>query len=613
MRAVGRRGGRARRGDPRGAEAARAPDARGVRRRWRRRRRRLHVGLLGDRCGGRGRGGADRGAGTADRAARARAELARVSSTSRPAAARSPPASRSGRRSSRARSPSSRRAGASRGCSPSGPGSRHRSLERRLHRERGGRPDRRGRSRCSRATGRPARSRSSSRASATGRSSSRAFARSARRARRRSCSRRARPRPRRGRLRRTPARLRAPTTSSTRCWRATAPARVRGLDDLIDAAAAIDRPGPARSRAVGIVSTSGGAGVVATEAAERAGLELPLPGEEPARRSQAVDARLRLAREPGGHERHVRRRTARSSAARSPRSSTAATSTRRARADRPPAGAGARPGATRRRTSRARPVPLAVLWVAGAMSDPRASCSAARACSSSRTPTAACARWPRARPRASRCTSRSRPGSRLPASLAAAAGAGASSSTRPWRRSPSRASQSRRRASARRPRTLAPLRRRSAARSRSRRRRGTCRTKARWAASFSASRARMRPPPPSSAWSAAARAAGATLEGAVVQRARAGRRRAIVGVRRDPVFGPVLVVGLGGAAVEALGGVARRPLPLVPGDAAELPRSCARRRCSTASTSAPSRRRSSAWRGSRSRSATGSTRSRSTR
>ena len=51
--------------------------------------------------------------------------------------------------------------------------------------------------------------------------------------------------------------------------------RVRGFDDLIDHTVALERLGKARNRGVGILSTSGGAGVVATEAAERAGLELP--------------------------------------------------------------------------------------------------------------------------------------------------------------------------------------------------------------------------------------------------------------------------------------------------------------------------------------------------
>lgn len=65
-------------------------------------------------------------------------------------------------------------------------------------------------------------------------------------------------------------------------------ARVFGFDDLVDATVALDRLGPSRGRRVGIVTTSGGAGVVATEAAERAGLELPQP-------SAATRARLAAA------------------------------------------------------------------------------------------------------------------------------------------------------------------------------------------------------------------------------------------------------------------------------------------------------------------------------
>jgi len=51
--------------------------------------------------------------------------------------------------------------------------------------------------------------------------------------------------------------------------------RVYSFDDLIDTCVALERLGPASTRGVGILTTSGGAGVIATEAAERAGLELP--------------------------------------------------------------------------------------------------------------------------------------------------------------------------------------------------------------------------------------------------------------------------------------------------------------------------------------------------
>jgi acyl-CoA synthetase (NDP forming) len=70
---------------------------------------------------------------------------------------------------------------------------------------------------------------------------------------------------------------------------------------------------------------------------------------------------------------------------------------------------------------------------------------------------------------------------------------------------------------------------------------------------------------------AAARAAGATVEGAVVQSQIGAGRELIVGARRDPVFGPVLVVGSGGAGVEELGaGASRKLLPLAEGEAAML-------------------------------------------
>ncbi len=65
-------------------------------------------------------------------------------------------------------------------------------------------------------------------------------------------------------------------------------ARVYGFDELIDSALALDRLGTATGRRVGIVTTSGGAGVVATEAAERAGLSLPPLSDSTRARLQSV-------------------------------------------------------------------------------------------------------------------------------------------------------------------------------------------------------------------------------------------------------------------------------------------------------------------------------------
>ena len=61
-------------------------------------------------------------------------------------------------------------------------------------------------------------------------------------------------------------------------------------------------------------------------------------------------------------------------------------------------------------------------------------------------------------------------------------------------------------------------------------------------------------------------AAGACL----VQRMAQGRREFIAGALRDPTFGPCVMLGLGGVAVEALGDVAFRLAPLDERDALEM-------------------------------------------
>jgi acetyl-CoA synthetase (ADP-forming) len=60
----------------------------------------------------------------------------------------------------------------------------------------------------------------------------------------------------------------------------------------------------------------------------------------------------------------------------------------------------------------------------------------------------------------------------------------------------------------------------------------------------------------------ASEAPKARLEGFSVQETVAGGAEIIVGARRDPQFGPVVMVGLGGIAVEILKDVALAPAPV---------------------------------------------------
>jgi acetate---CoA ligase (ADP-forming) len=67
--------------------------------------------------------------------------------------------------------------------------------------------------------------------------------------------------------------------------------------------------------------------------------------------------------------------------------------------------------------------------------------------------------------------------------------------------------------------------------------------------------------------------AAEAVEGVLVQRMVAGGKETIVGMTSDPQFGPVLMFGLGGIYVEALGDVVFRVHPVSDVDAAEMVRS----------------------------------------
>jgi acyl-CoA synthetase (NDP forming) len=80
------------------------------------------------------------------------------------------------------------------------------------------------------------------------------------------------------------------------------------------------------------------------------------------------------------------------------------------------------------------------------------------------------------------------------------------------------------------------------------------------------------------AWAAIMQAAAsaaphAVIHGAVVAKMISGGVETIIGVHRDPTFGPMVMFGMGGVAVELYGDVAFRPAPLTRADAEKMIRS----------------------------------------
>ena len=70
--------------------------------------------------------------------------------------------------------------------------------------------------------------------------------------------------------------------------------------------------------------------------------------------------------------------------------------------------------------------------------------------------------------------------------------------------------------------------------------------------------------------SAARHAPGARLDGVLVQKMERGVAELLVGVTRDPVFGPVLTVGLGGVLTEIYRDTSHRLLPVDESDVLDM-------------------------------------------
>jgi acyl-CoA synthetase (NDP forming) len=343
--------------------------------------------------------------------------------------------------------------------------------------------------------------------------------------------------------------------------------RVTGFDDLIETAGLLAAHGPASSPAIGIVSTSGGAGVVATEAAERAGLELPPLAEATRRRlAQALPDFASLTNPADTSGMFVEDPEVFRGSLAAFLDEPAIHAVVLVLTVHPPElsdelarrSIEAAAGAAR---------PLVVLWTAGAMSDP-----ARAALREAGVPVMEdadrCMTALAARARAGRTLGPTLPPRdvALP-DLAAARAAGAALEHEALEAlaaagvptGPTIACATAGEARAAAAALGAPVVVKAAARDLPHK------------SDAGAVVLDVRGPDAAAAAfeavSSAARAAGAAVEGAVVQGQAAPGIEMIVGVRREPQLGLCLVAGLGGVQAELLGDVARRLLPLREGDA----------------------------------------------
>lgn len=345
---------------------------------------------------------------------------------------------------------------------------------------------------------------------------------------------------------------------------------VRSLDDLIETATVLDRLGPTHSAAVGIITTSGGAGVVATEAAERAGLELPPLAQSTRKALAAVMPGFASPANPTDMSgMFVEREEIFRDAVQAFLAAEEIDAVVLVLTVQPPALANTL--ADRMIELCAEGTPLVCLWVAGAMSDEARARLRAGGVLVAEDPDR-CMRALAARAAAGRAIAEpdERPVPPVPAALTGARAAGAALEHE----------------------ALAALAEVGVPTAETR----YCATadEARTAAAelggVVAVKAAARdlphkaavgavvlgiddPDAAAAAWErvvAAARTAGAETAGAVVQRQVEPGVELIVGARRDPLFGPVLVVGTGGTSVEDGVGFTRRLLPLGRGEAAEI-------------------------------------------